>query len=110
MQLYQYQKMNPPTLTTTRRIKRIAPLQLGKMLAILYGIMGLIFIPFFLLMTVVASQMPAEQRFGLMTLGAGFAFFMPVIYAAMGFVFGALGALIYNLVARWIGGIEVEVE
>lgn len=102
--------MTPTTTPTTKRIKRIAPLQLGKMLALLYGIMGLIFIPFFLIMTAVASQMPAQQQVGIMALGAGFALFVPLIYAAMGFVTGALGALIYNLVARWIGGIEVEVE
>jgi hypothetical protein len=100
----------PPSIVTKRRIKRISPLQLGKMLAVLYGIMGLIFIPFFLIMSAVATQMPPEQRVGMMAFGAGFALFMPVIYAAMGFVFGALGALIYNLVAKWIGGIEVEVE
>ena len=100
----------PPSLVTKRRIKRIAPLQLGKMLAVLYGIMGLLFIPFFLIMSAVATQMPPEQRVGMMAFGAGFALFMPVIYAALGFVFGALGALIYNLVAKWIGGIEVEVE
>jgi hypothetical protein len=41
--------MIPPVLTTKRRIKRIAPLQLGKMLAVLYGIMGLLAMPFFLL-------------------------------------------------------------
>ena len=101
---------NTPALSTTRRIKRFAPLQLGKMLAILYGIMGLIFIPFFLIMSAVASQLPAQQRVGIMALGVGFALFVPLIYAAMGFVFGALGALIYNVVAKWIGGIEVEVE
>ena len=100
----------PPSLVTKRRIKRIAPLQLGKMLAVLYGIMGLLFIPFFLIMSAVATQMPPEQRVGMMAFGAGFALCMPVIYAALGFVFGALGALIYNLVAKWIGGIEVEVE
>jgi hypothetical protein len=100
----------PPLLTTKRRIRRIGPLQLGKMLAILYGIMGLIFIPFFLMMSAFASQMPAAQRVGFMALGAGFAVFVPLIYAAMGFVFGAVGAWIYNFVAQWVGGIEVEVE
>ena len=100
----------PPSLVTKRRIKRIAPLQLGKMLAVLYGIMGLLFIPFFLIMSAVATQMPPEQRVGMMAFGAGFALCTPVIYAALGFVFGAFGALIYNLVAKWIGGIEVEVE
>jgi hypothetical protein len=100
----------PPSLVTKRRIKRISPLQLGKMLGVLYGIMGLIFVPFFLIMSAVATQMPAEQRAGMMAFGAGFAIFMPIIYGVMGFIFGALGALIYNLVAKWIGGIEVEVE
>jgi len=32
-----------------RRIKRVAPLQAGKMLGLLYACMGLIFIPFFML-------------------------------------------------------------
>jgi len=102
--------MNSPMPTTKRRIKRIAPLQLGKMLAILYGIMGLLFIPFFLVMSAVSSQMPPEHRVGMMAFGIGFAIAAPFLYAAMGFVFGALGALIYNVVARWIGGVEVEVE
>lgn len=100
----------PPPITIKRRIKRIAPLQLGKMLAVLYGIMGLLFLPLFLIMSGVAAQVPAEQRVGIMAFGMGFALFMPIMYAAMGFVFGALGALLYNVVAKWIGGIEVEVD
>lgn len=100
----------PPQLATKRRIKRFAPLQLGKMLAVLYGLMGLLFLPFFLIMSAVSTQLPAEQRVGMMAFGLGFALFMPLMYAAMGFVFGVIGALIYNVVAKWIGGIEVEVE
>lgn len=100
----------PPAAKNIRRIKSIAPLQLGKMLAILYGVMGLLFVPIFLLASLVGTQMPAQQRVGMMAFGAGFALAMPFLYAGMGFVCGALGALIYNLVAKWIGGIEVEVE
>jgi uncharacterized membrane protein len=40
----------------------------------------------------------------------GFGIFMPIMYGVMGFIFGILMAAIYNLIARWIGGIEVEVE
>ena len=57
-----------------------------------------------------ASQVPQQQRAGMMIFGTGFAILAPFLYAAMGFVFGAIGAFIYNLVAKWIGGIEVEVE
>ncbi len=80
------------------------------MLAVLYGVLGLLIIPFFLLMTAFASHMHAQQRLGIFALGAGFVIFVPVIYAAMGFILGVIGAWVYNLVAKWIGGIEVEVE
>lgn len=102
-----------------RRIKRIAPLQAGKMLGVLYGCMGLIFLPFFLLagmlgafaqqaqQTQGAGGAPAALIVGMMF---GMGIFMPIIYGAMGFVLGVVGAAVYNLVARWIGGIEVEVE
>ncbi len=100
----------PPSLSAIRRIKRIAPLQLGKIMALTYGIMGLLFCPFFLLMTVFAAHMPNNQRIGFMAFGTGFALFMPVLYAVMGFVFGVIGAFIYNVIAKWVGGIEVEVE
>ena len=40
----------------------------------------------------------------------GMGILMPVIYGVMGFILGVIGAAVYNLVARWIGGIELEVE
>lgn len=100
--------INPPPVK--RRIKRIAPLQLGKMLALLYGIIGLIFIPFFLFMTAFSSQMPADQRTGVMAMGVGMAIAAPILYAVFGFIGGIIGACIYNLLAKFAGGIEVEVE
>ncbi|HWQ92865.1 MAG TPA: hypothetical protein VN673_14405 [Clostridia bacterium] len=39
-----------------------------------------------------------------------FALLFPFICAGMNFVFGLLAALRYNLLAGWIGRIEVEVE
>lgn len=100
-----------------RRIKRIAPLQLGKMMGVLYACIGLIFLPIFMLAGMggafaqhaqgqSASAAPAAVA-GIMF---GMGLFMPVIYGVMGFIFGIIGAAIYNLIARWIGGIEVEVE
>ena len=35
---------------------------------------------------------------------------MPIIYAIMGFIGGAIGAFLYNIVAGWVGGIEIEFE
>src|SRR5690349_12831463 len=102
-----------------RRIKRIGPLQAGKMLGVLYAAFGLIFIPFFALAVLggafaqhaQASQSgataPAAIATGVMLI---MALLLPVFYGVMGFIVGVIGAAIYNLVAQWIGGIEVEVE
>jgi hypothetical protein len=103
----------------TRRIKRIAPLQAGKMLGALHACMGLLFLPFFALAgalgafaqhashTQNAAAPPPALFAGMMF---GFGIFLPILYGVMGFVFGIIMAAIYNLFARWIGGIEVEVE
>ena len=39
-----------------------------------------------------------------------FVVLLPVLYGVMGFVFGIIGAAFYNLVARWVGGFEVEIK
>jgi hypothetical protein len=100
----------PPPLSTTRRIKRVAPLQLGKISGLVYAILGLLICPIFLLAFVFAPAAQAQQRVGVMALGAGFALFLPVLYGIAGFVGGVVSAFIYNIIAKWIGGIEVEVE
>ena len=99
-----------PPFQVKRRIKRISPLQLGKMLALLYGIIGLLAIPFLLFFSTLMAQLPPEQRGPLMAMGAGAALFAPILYAVVGFIIGVIGAVIYNVVAKWVGGIEVEVE
>ena len=103
----------------TRRIKRIAPLQAGKMMGVLYACMGLIFLPIFALAGLAgafAQQSQQAQGAGaapaalIAAMMFGFGIFMPVFYGVFGFIFGVISAAIYNLIARWIGGIEVEVE
>lgn len=47
---------------------------------------------------------------GGVVMGLAVMIIMPLMYAAMGFVFGALGALIYNLFSGMVGGLEIEVE
>ena len=102
------------TTTTTRRLKSITPLQAGKMLGALHGAMALVFVPFFLLFALVGSFLPksaeAPPPLAIFAIGLGLAILMPLFYAATGFVMGLLGALIYNLIAKWFGGIEFEIE
>ena len=35
---------------------------------------------------------------------------MPIFFAMVGFIVGAIGAVLYNLVAQWFGGIEMDFE
>lgn len=99
----------------TKRLKKIEPVQLAKMLAVIYGLGSLVLVPFFLLFSLFASMAP---RTGpgvgpmpmMMGMGIGFMIIAPILYATMGFITGLIGAFIYNVVAKWIGGIEVEVE
>lgn len=35
---------------------------------------------------------------------------MPIAYAIFGFIGGAIGAFLYNVVAGWVGGIEMKFE
>lgn len=37
-------------------------------------------------------------------------FFMPILLGIFGFVFFVIFAAIYNLLAQWLGGFEVEVK
>lgn len=93
-----------------RRFKSIGPLHLGKMAACLYGAMGLLFTPVFLLMSAISAHLPAGQRGMFAQMGVGFVVAAPFLYAAIGFVVGWVSATVYNFVARQINGIETEVE
>ena len=91
---------------TTHRIRRIAPLQAAKIAAVLYGVIGLIFFPFFLFISRFASAGVSPWA----SMGMGFAIVLPLCYAAFGFVGTLIATALYNAVAGWVGGIEVEVE
>jgi hypothetical protein len=98
----------------TKRLKRIAPLQLGKILGILYALGTLFFVPFILLFSMVASAAPQMEGSpampGILGMGIGLMVMAPIMYGIMGFIVGVIGAFLYNLVAGWVGGLEVEVE
>jgi hypothetical protein len=85
------------------QIKRFSIGQATKFMGVLYVLIGLIFVPFFLL-----TGMFGPEGFG--SFGTMFAVAMPVIYGCIGVVSGAIGAALYNLVSGWVGGIEVELD
>ena|SRR5882672_1011287 len=91
-------------------IRSVGVLSVAKIMGSVYLALGLIFCPIFLLAGV--AGMMAGGREGMFG-GVGIAvmaILLPLLYGAMGFVFGAIGALLYNLFAKWVGGIEIQLQ
>jgi hypothetical protein len=105
----------------TRRLKRIAPVKFGLVAGMIYGLISLIFVPFFLLFFGISAMAAllgnhsdnaagtASGIVGLVVTGV-MIIFIPIFYAVVGGLMGMLAAWLYNVVAGWIGGIEFEVE
>jgi len=100
-----------------RRIKSVKVISVALTAAVVYGCLSLVFVPFVLLFISLGafSAMNPNNPFGQagqMGAAAGLVMIVviPIFYAAVGFIFGALGAFIYNLAAKWTGGIELELE
>jgi hypothetical protein len=81
-----------------KRLTHVSPLQLGIVLAVLYGSIALIFAPIFLLAALFGTKSGG--------MSVSFAILCPIIYAIAGFIGGVIAGFVYNLVAKWTGGIE----
>lgn len=93
-----------------QRIKSVGVFSCAKMLGVLYGCMGLLVIPIVLVGGVasMASQQTNSAIGGAALLAFGL--LAPFLYGGMGFVSGAIGAWVYNLIAKKLGGIEIELD
>ena len=91
-----------PRSSPTRTVVRINPIQLGKILGISYALMSLLIIPLFIL---IAIANPHGAGVGL-----GVVILLPIFYGIAGLIGGVIFAWIYNICAKLVGGIEVEVE
>ena len=91
-------------------LSRIEPLRAGNIAALVYGLLGIIFILLFSPIFLLAGLIGAAQGKGLA--GPLFMVMMLIVYPIMGFVFGwisgFLTAAIYNLIVRWTGGLLIE--
>jgi hypothetical protein len=95
-------------------IKSVEVVSLARVSAALYAVLGLIAGFFVAAVALLGSALgPAASRpFGGFSgvLGAAAVIIFPLAYGAFGFLFGLLGAALYNLVARLVGGVEIELE
>jgi hypothetical protein len=85
-----------------QQISRLSPHQNGKVFGIMMALVSLvIMIPFTLMYAVFAPNTANQPSFFMLLL-------LPVIYLIVGYVATVLGSAFYNLVYRFVGGIEYE--
>jgi hypothetical protein len=90
-----------------KKIKRIAPKSFAKVLGTLYAAVGLIGGAIFSLVSITGALSGQGNGF---FFGVGAIVILPILYGAMGFIGGYISALLYNFVAKKVGGIEIELE
>ena len=87
------------------RLKRVGVISLGLFFAAGAFVTSAV-VCFLVLVVVIAGLMnerwPAADILAL--------FFMPIIYAIVGFIAGVFYATVYNVIAAMTGGIELEIE
>jgi len=97
-------------------IKRIGVLSLGKLLGLLYAGIGLLFGILYALFSVVGGGAMMAMGGGegamgggmLMGLGLAAVVMLPIFYGVLGFISGLLSAFLFNLAAKYTGGLEIE--
>ena len=97
-------------------LKRIGPGSAFKVGAIIYAFFGLIVGAILALVSLAAGSLAsiASDASGVRALGFGMGvgaiIVLPICYGLIGGIGGAIGAAIYNLVAGWVGGVELEIN
>ncbi len=100
------------------QIKKLGVLSVAKIYAVIMLVMSLIIsIPYGLFVIGISLMGASAGGSNSLALGGGGAIVgllmmvgIPIMYSVIGFVAGAIGALLYNIFAGMVGGIEIEVE
>ena len=83
-----------------KRIVRVSPVQAGKVMAVLYGIIS---VPIAVIMVIASAFGSGHGGVSML-----FALVIPVLYVVFGFIFTVIAAWLYNIIAKWTGGIEFD--
>jgi hypothetical protein len=89
-------------LDMKKQIAHVSILQSSKVVVALYVLMGFIY-------TLIGIPMIIFGGKGVQIMGIIYCA-MPLLMAIFGFIFFVIFAALYNLLARWLGGIEFDVK
>ncbi len=99
--------------TAKFKLKRINVLQASIVVSIATFFLSFIFVLIYgLFLYSIMSSIPGKDQAITTTIPfIGIAFFLaPILYGIIAFISTALFTFLFNLVAKWLGGIEVDVE
>jgi len=85
---------------------KIAPFATGRILAVLYLVIGIIVAPIMMIAALVSPDASPGGRAG----GLFVALALPFLYAVIGFIGGVITAALYNGFARLLGGIPLTFD
>jgi hypothetical protein len=94
-------------------IRRVGPLSVAKISGVLYALMGLFIGGIFSLISVAGvafAPQGSNAGFPGMLFGVGAIVALPIFYGLLGFVMSLIAAGLYNLIAGWVGGIELDIQ
>ena len=94
------------------KITKIGILSAAKIQGITLGLFGLLAGIVMMIISLIASAFMGSMGNNTagIGIGLGMAIIIPLLYGAIGFIGGAIGAFIYNLAAKWVGGLEIDLE
>jgi hypothetical protein len=105
-------------MSEKKEIKKIGVLSAGKVIGVLYLALGIIIgvplacVALFFSSIFASSGIDTDTAGAFLVSGVGgaavYGICVPIIYGVTGFIGGAIMALIYNIVAGFMGGIELE--
>ena len=91
-------------------IKRVEPFSCAKLAGTLYAILGFLIGILFSLFALGGAGLMGTLPFGGAMFGVGAIIILPLVYGCIGFVAMLVMASLYNLAAKWVGGVEIQVE
>jgi len=96
------------------KLKRLDILSVAKFMAVYGAIIGFIAGILEAIAFAILGQTSSSGLLAMPTAGPTFGYLAiityPIIYAILGFISGAIFAALYNLIAKWTGGIKMEFE
>ncbi len=93
------------------KIEKIGVSSAAKIYGLTLGILGFVIGIFYaLFLSAFSGLLGDDLPISGAGLGIGMAIVFPIMYGIMGFIIGALGAVIYNFVASKIGGLEIQLS